>query len=83
MKLLISGLVFSMSIGGCRLLSERAADHLRDLGHKDVMCSRESHGSSICMADGVQYRCVVSNTESCSDHYSAACERFSAERDLP
>lgn len=65
-----------LALFSCDHAKLKATDHLHVLGYKNVTCIREEHGTALCAADQVRFRCVVLNDDGCNTAGSIACERY-------
>lgn len=54
---------------------EKATHHLLALGYHVVTCDHDGTNSSMCYADGHNFRCVASSASGC-EPATVACEQF-------
>lgn len=76
-------LLLMVTVSSCNQTSAQATAYLHSEGHKDVACASQVQGVAICMADGQQFRCVMTDFQGCGPRNDIACERFYTERPAP
>jgi hypothetical protein len=76
----VTRVLFLLALVGCDKTERVASKYLLET-HKVVLCEKTEGGLARCIADGVLYRCVVSNHDGCSNSHGnrVACERATAE----